>query len=201
MKKTAFCLDFDGTLTKQEVLPLLSKEVGIYEEMQALTNATINGFLEFESSFKLRVRLLRSIPIHDVQKIIRKVEIHKKLLSFLHSISGSVFIITGNLDVWLKAVVQDLNLHFFCSEAEVVNGELVGIKKIINKGSVINELKETFDRIVVVGEGMNDNSMFSQADIKIAFGAVHQPVQTIIENSDYIVYEEESLCRLLKMLL
>jgi phosphoserine phosphatase len=36
-KDIAVCLDLDGTLTKEEIFPILALELGIYEEMKLLT--------------------------------------------------------------------------------------------------------------------------------------------------------------------
>lgn len=57
--RTAYCFDLDGTLTRQELLPLIASSVGLEDEIEVLTQATIDGFLPFDKSFKLRVRLLR----------------------------------------------------------------------------------------------------------------------------------------------
>ena len=47
---------------------------------------------------------------------------------------------------------------------------------------------------------MNDVSMFEKSDLSIAYGGVHSPVETLIKLSNYVVYNEVSLCNLLKML-
>ena len=39
-----------------------------------------------------------------------------------------------------------------------------------------------------------------EADIAIAYGGVHDPVEKAIASSDYVVYRGDSLCNLLKML-
>ena len=54
---TAFCFDLDGVVTSQELLPLIAEELGYYEEIKALTDATIKGIIPFESSFRLRCRI------------------------------------------------------------------------------------------------------------------------------------------------
>ena len=49
-KKVAFCLDLDGTITREEILPWLARDLGLFEEMLALTEATIKGVIPFERS-------------------------------------------------------------------------------------------------------------------------------------------------------
>ena len=40
---TAYCFDLDGTLTQQELLPLIASSVGLEDEISVLTEATINA--------------------------------------------------------------------------------------------------------------------------------------------------------------
>ena len=79
---TAFCFDLDGTVTQDEVLPFLARNIGLFDEIDALTMATINGHIPFEKSFKLRVRLLSSIPISEVHRALKNISLHKMLTEF-----------------------------------------------------------------------------------------------------------------------
>ena len=47
---------------------------------------------------------------------------------------------------------------------------------------------------------MGDVLMFQESDVSIAFGGVHEPIETLMKVSDYLVYDEDSLCRLLNTL-
>ena len=40
--------------------------------------------------------------------------------------------------------------------------------------------------------------MFEKANIKIAYGGIHNPVNTLIKLSDYVVYNSKSLVELLE---
>ncbi len=57
MSPTIF-FDFDGTITRQEVLPLIAREIDMEDEIATLTRATMDGLLDFRKSFRLRCRLL-----------------------------------------------------------------------------------------------------------------------------------------------
>ena len=45
----------------------------LYDEISALTQATINGLIPFERSFKLRCKILSDVPVKKVQEIAQKV--------------------------------------------------------------------------------------------------------------------------------
>lgn len=199
MKNTAFCFDLDGTVTKQEILPLISKEAGIHEEISLLTQITLDGQIPFETSFKLRVKLLSTILISTVRKIVNKVVLDQNIANFIKKNPEHCYIVTGNLDVWIKELIEvELKCKSFSSIAQFEGDQLHGITKILNKGDAIQSLRSEYKNIVAIGDSMNDCSMFEKANIGIAFGGVHNPVDSLIKLSDYVVYDSTSLVKLLE---
>lgn len=198
--KTAYCFDLDGTVTRDEILPVLSKEIDLYEEMLALTEATIKGLIPFRRSFLLRCRLLSEIPVSKVQAIISKITLHEEIVKFIHKNRENCFIITGNLDVWVKPLADYLKCNFYHSQADVKNDKLIKVENVLYKPDALKKIKNNFNKIVAIGDGMGDVPMFEEADVKIAFGGVHPPIETLLKLSDFVTFDEKSLCRLLNTL-
>lgn len=199
--KTAFCFDMDGTLTKQEVLPLIARKVGIEPEISVLTKATIEGLLPFEQSFSLRVKLLAGYPIKLVNDIIDNMPVHELMLKFIQDNSDNCFVVTGNLDVWVDKYIKNIGCRYFCSEAKIENNMISGVKNTLKKSDAIKEIRNLgFDRVVAIGDGMNDMQMFEESDISIAFGGVHRPADSLIKISNYVTFSERGVWNILKML-
>lgn len=199
--KTAYCFDLDGTLTRQELLPLIASSIGIEDEISVLTEATINGVLSFDKSFKLRVRLLRDAKLEWIHSaLIEQVEFDQDILAFIARHPDQCFIVTGNLDVWVGPVLDQLGISSFTSIARMRDGKLDGIDHVLHKGDVVASLRNRFDRVVAVGDGMNDVPMFEAADWCIAFGGTHSPNHVLVKLSDFVINDGKSLCRLLSML-
>ncbi|OIQ33056.1 MAG: hypothetical protein BM555_04680 [Crocinitomix sp. MedPE-SWsnd] len=202
MKKVAFCFDLDGTVTSQEILPLISKEIGLHEEINLLTQITLKGLIPFQTSFKLRVKLLSQISITRVKNIVSGVALQQSIKEFIQNNSDDCYIVTGNLDVWVgDLITNELGCKYFSSEAEYEGDKLIDLKHILEKRSAISSLRDEYETIVTIGDSMNDCSMFELGDIGIAYGGVHEPVESLKKMSDYVVYDEQALSVLLNNLL
>ncbi|MCV9919374.1 HAD family phosphatase [Pseudomonas sp. BT-42-2] len=198
---TAYCFDLDGTLTRQELLPLIASSVGLEDEISVLTQATINGVLPFDKSFKLRVRLLRDARLDWIHAALaEQVEFDQHMLEFIRQRPEQCFVVTGNLDVWVRPILDRLGIQSFTSTAQLENGSLTGIAHVLHKGDAIASLRDRFDRVIAVGDGMNDVPMFEAANWRIAFGGTHTPNPLLVKLSDFVINDGKTLCRLLSML-
>ena len=199
--KTCFCFDLDGTVTRREILPAIASEIGLSEEMALLTSLTIRGLIPFETSFRLRCRILRDIPVSRVREIVADIPLDPLIEAFIRDNRERCAIITGNLDVWVRGMADRLGCRWFSSEGVVKDDRLESVHRAISKDHALRTFRDgSFDRVVAIGEGFNDIRMFEAADIGIGFGGVHAPVPEIVEASRYVVYRSTSLCRLLNTL-
>ena len=118
--RTAYCFDLDGTLTRQELLPLIARSVDLEDEISVLTEATIAGLIPFEKSFKLRVRLLRDAKLAWIHHVLEhEVDFQPELLRFIQARPDQCFVITGNLDIWVKPLRNKLGIQSFTSVAQL----------------------------------------------------------------------------------
>lgn len=200
MKDTAFVFDLDGTVTRQELLPIIATQLGVSSEMRLLTELTLNGSIPFEDSFRLRCAILKSVPISEVRSLVADVELDPDIVQFIAENQNRCFIATGNLDCWIEPIITRLGCKAFTSEAVVEGDELKAVHKVLRKNTAIQTLKDSFERVIAIGESVNDLPMFEVADVGIAFGGVHSPSDSIIRASSYVTYSGESLCRLLNTL-
>ncbi|HZK57780.1 MAG TPA: HAD-IB family phosphatase [Clostridia bacterium] len=200
-KRTFFAFDLDGTVTKQEILPIIAEELNIEDEMRLLTELTLNGTIGFDESFEFRVNILKKIPLSRIHEIISTIELDRDIENFIHKNKENCAIVTGNLDVWLTPLIQRLDCKFYSSKGYARGDRLIGLTEIIDKSKAISEIRKYADNVVSIGESANDIPMFAESDITVAFGGVHQPAMDIIQISDYVIYDGNTLCRLLNTFL
>lgn len=198
--EVVYCFDLDGTVTSAELLPLIARDTDLEDEIAALTYATISGSIPFETSFRLRCRMLADVPISRVQQIARGVPLDDDIVRFIQQRPRNCAIATGNLDVWVQPILDDLGCRVFTSTAVVVDDELVDVDTTLFKGDAVEALREDFPLVVAIGDGMNDVPMLEAADISVAFGGVHRPADAAREVADYVTTNGSGLCRLLTSL-
>lgn len=195
--KTAYCFGLEGTLTRTELMPVIAEEVDLREEFDALTMAMVGGILSFPRTLRLGCRLLQDVPLTRVQDIVASVPLHAAIADFINRIPEQCLVVTGHLDAWVRPLEERIRCDWHCSIASTDGQVVRGIEAMVDKGAVVRSLRQRFDRIVAIGDGMGDVPMFEEADVAVAFGATHDPIQTLVEYSTHVIYDEGALCRFL----
>lgn len=200
MKKLLFLFDLDSTVTTKEILPTISQKLGKEEEMRDLTEKTMLGEIPFKQSFLERIEILKDIPVSEVQDLIEKIPVNEKLVKFMNDNKDRCFIVTGNLDVWIKKLIKKIGMenNCYCSNALVLNDRIVDVPKVIDKSLVVDEINSDF---VAVGDGNNDAEMISKAKIGIGFGGVRTIAPAVLECASHAVYTEDKLVDFLETIL
>ncbi|MBR1759971.1 MAG: HAD family phosphatase [Schwartzia sp.] len=198
--RTVFAFDLDGTVTREETLPILAGELGLSEEMARLTRLTMDGRFAFSESFRLRFHILKEIPLATIQGIMDTVELDPVIADFIRARAEDCAIVTGNLDLWVEPILKKLGCRAFTSKSAWNEQEGLVLASVVDKGASVRALRREADRVIAVGEGANDIPMFEAADIAVSYGGVHRPVEAAIAASDYMARDADSLCGLLLML-
>ena len=199
MKPTLFAFDLDGTITTQEILPLLAAKLDLVEEFSLLTDLTVRGLVDFSASLKLRFHILRNLPLKTVQDIVRNVPLNPDIEVFIQTNKKCCRVVTGNVDCWIEPLIQRLGCEVFSSRSALHNGQLV-LTSILDKGEAMHALRKHAPRLVAIGESAGDVPMFEAADIGVAYAGVHEPAPVLLDVADHVMHDGASLCRLLERL-
>ena len=199
-RKPLFAFDLDSTVTRCELLPLLAREVGLEQEMAALTEACMQSGADFAPGFAARVELLRSIPLDRARRIAANVPLHEGIAAFLRRNAPRCRILTGNLDAWIEELIASLGMagRCLCSRAETDGDRLLGVADVLDKGRAAMELPRP---LVAIGDGSNDIPLLRAADLAIAFAGSRAPSQEVLRAADVAIDDERALCELLEQLI
>lgn len=198
---TKFIFDLDGTVTKQETLPIISKYFGIEAEIDKLTEETVKGNIPFIESFIRRVYILGQLPINEVSDLLETVDIYRKVGSFILQHNENYIIATGNLECWVDKLAKKVGCCCYCSDGIIEDNKVVKLTRILRKENLVERFKSEGEKVVFIGDGNNDVEAMRLADISIASGLTHMPAKGVLSIADYLVFSEEALCRQLNQLL
>lgn len=200
MSDYIFLFDLDSTITKKEILPTIAARIQKSDEMRELTEATMRGELPFKSSFLARVDILSVLPVSEVRKMVREIPLNEAVADFIRENSERCYVVTGNLDIWIKDLMKDLNLenHVYCSKADFMDDKITHVVSVIDKELTA---KQFVQPLVVIGDGDNDAGMAKIADISVGFGGVRNIAPSLLYNIDFAFYDDRRCAEFLRTLL
>ena len=177
-------MDVDGTLIAEEVIDLLGKEAGCEEEISQITSQAMRGELDFETSLRSRVALLKGLPISVFDTVFKSIHLSKNAQEFVSILQKKgilVGLVSGGFTPIVERLAESLGIYYFsANQLEVKDGFLTGklVGEIVT-GQVKNAILEEWrtelglprEKTIVIGDGANDLLMLKTAGHGIAFCA------------------------------
>jgi len=195
-------MDVDGTLLLEEVIDLLGREAGREEEISLITSRAMRGELDFETSLRERVALLKGLPDSVFDTVFNSIHLSpnaQKFISILQKNGILVGLVSGGFIPIVDRLAKSLGIaHFSANQLEVKDGLLTGklIGQIISpevKKETLEkwreELKLPQERTVAIGDGANDLLMLKSAGLGIAFCAkevLKQEIPNHVDKRDFL---------------
>ncbi len=192
-----YLFDLDSTITKEELLPRIGTLNGTSELLRKTTREAMLSNVSFSKSFLERIDLLSEIPLDEAQSIVETVPILEDLMNWIQSNNQCVYLVTGNLDIWLQKFLKKYKLKAFTSKAILKDGK-VCVTEILDKVQVLGNFAT--NEVVYVGDGSNDVEIMRNSDIGILTEIVHKAPTSLWDVADFAVKDEEALCKLLSRL-
>ncbi len=200
--------DFDSTLMDGETLEFFARELGIEEEIKAVTDKAMRGELDFFESLTQRVSQLKGLPVDKVDKICKSLPLMpgaKEVVKGLKDKGYTVVCFSGGFRNATTFFAEILGLdvefaNFLHSKEGVLTG-LVGGEMMFNdsKGQMLVRLQKllnvSVENTLVVGDGANDLSMFKHASKRVAFCA-----KPILKAQANIIIDDKDLTKILDYL-
>jgi len=187
--------DLDNVIIDGEGIDEIGKLINIEDQIAAITEQAMQGDIDFETSIKKRVGLLKGVATDDIRTLANEMPLMKgaeETVSSLKENGFDVAIISGSFDIIADTIkgkldVDNIFTNSLVEEDGILTGEVTGPLVSGSKLDVLSELIEekgyTLDECVAVGDGANDISMIESAKYGIAFNA--KPA--LKENADIIV--------------
>jgi len=203
--------DCDSTLSSIEGIDELARAKGpeIFSEVEALTNAAMNGEVPLDQVFARRLEIIRpdlAVCASVEQLYIDTVEPTAiATLNTLREQGWKIVILSGGF----KRLIEPLAAFLEIDRIEAVplnldeNGFYVSFDNSYpttyngGKPEVIRQLKEEFspEKIIMVGDGVSDLETKSEVDSFIGYGG-YTPREKVQAGADHFIYKLDELLAL-----
>ncbi len=177
-------LDVDSTLIRNEVIDLLADEVGLRDEVEAITHAAMAGELDFTTSLQRRVALFADVPVAALDRVYERVDLTPGARTFVRTLTRlgfKVALVSGGFERIVRRLADDVGVkRVAANRLEVVDGRLTGrlVGDVVDragKARVLEAFAADNDipmaQTVAIGDGANDLDILGVAGLGIAFNA------------------------------
>jgi len=176
--------DMDSTLIQGEAIDELADVAGIGDQVAQITQAGMQGKIDFKQSLTQRVALLKGLEEKVLSFVAQNLVLTEgadRVVHKLKQLGYKIGIISGGFEYFGKFLQKKLGLDYvFTNSLEIVDGKLTGkIKGDIIDGQKKAEILRTIAQVetislqqtIAVGDGANDLPMISIAGLGVAFNA------------------------------
>ncbi|MGN0909519.1 MAG: phosphoserine phosphatase SerB [Succinivibrio sp.] len=199
-KPGAIALDMDMTSVQIEGIDEIARRLGVYDEVAAITAGAMRGGLDFASSLRKRVAMLKggsASVIEDVRKIMTETGGLDALMKAADRGGWKKGICSGGFTQLICVLEKKYGLDMVrANTLEIEGGVLTGrvsgaITDARAKAQGVRDLIAMAGAIrensIVLGDGANDLMMMEEAGLGIAFHAkplVRDKAPSAINHSD-----------------
>ena len=177
-------MDVDGTLIAEEVIDLLGREAGCEAEISEITRKAMRGELDFETSLRARVALLKGLPISVFDTVFKSIHLSKNAQEFISILQKKgilLGLVSGGFTPIVERLAKSLGISYFtANQLEVKDGFLTGklvgeiVTGQVKKATLEKWRKElglSNERTIARGDGAKDLLTLKTAGHGIAFCA------------------------------
>ncbi|MCX2721916.1 phosphoserine phosphatase SerB [Roseibium salinum] len=184
-RKRLLIADMDSTMIRQECIDELAAELGLKDEISAITERAMRGEIEFEPALRERVALLAGLPLSAIDSVLsNRIQLMpggRTLVQTMKASGAYCSLVSGGFTSFSRAV-SDM-IGFDENQANILleeGGKLTGKvqEPILGRDAkrarleaLVAEIGLSLEETLAVGDGANDLAMLERAGCGVAYRA------------------------------
>lgn len=182
--KRMVVFDMDSTLIQSEVIDEFARELGVFSEVSAITEAAMRGKIGFDESLQQRVSKLKGLTTDQIDSVFKRIQLTPgadDLIRVLKNLGYKTALISGGFMNVAERLRDRLSIDYaYANVLELDRGRATGriIPPIVNaqrKADLLDVISQQerihLDQVIAIGDGANDLLMLERAGLGIAFNA------------------------------
>ncbi|GAJ30448.1 phosphoserine phosphatase SerB [Acidomonas methanolica] len=183
-RKAVLVADMDSTILVNETLDDLADLLGLGPEIRAITEASMNGELDFAAALHARVALLEGKPASRLEEVLNGLAVHDGAETLVHTMkahNARTALVSGGFTFFTRRVAERIGFdEHHGNELAVRNGILTGQlaapvlgpeTKLVQLERIAAERGVKRAATLATGDGANDLPMLRAAGLGIAYHA------------------------------
>jgi len=200
-KKKLLVADMDSTIIQCECIDELADFAGLKEKVSAITEAAMQGKLDFEQALRERVALLAGMEATTLETVYQErvtlMPGATALVKTMNANSANTVLVSGGFTYFTERVASLTGFQVNRGNIlDIKDGRLTGnvLDPIVDSTTKINSLIEFREKaglkpheVMAIGDGANDIPMIQEAGLGIAYHAkpaAAKAADIIIRHSD-----------------
>ncbi|NOS98268.1 MAG: phosphoserine phosphatase SerB [Methylotenera sp.] len=178
-------MDMDSTLINIECIDEIADMMNIKPQVSEITESAMRGEIDFATSLKKRVALLKGLPETALQRVIDEhLQANPGAHEWIAACRANnikTMVVSGGFTLFASHVKEMLGLDYaVANNLEIVGGKLTGNilgdivdaeRKAQELIKLRNHLGLTTSQTIAIGDGANDLKMLSAATVGVAYRA------------------------------
>ncbi|MBS1032471.1 phosphoserine phosphatase SerB [Gluconobacter cerinus] len=183
-RKAVLVADMDSTIVTGETLDEMAAALGVGEQVAAITRASMNGEIDFETSIEQRVALLAgksASVLEDVWKNVTLTDGAKELVQTMRKHNARTALVSGGFTWFTQRVAELCGFdENHGNILEITDGKMTGKlggpvlgpdAKLTHLEALTTERGVQLRAALTTGDGANDIPMLASAGLGLAFHA------------------------------
>ena len=181
-RKKLLIADMDSTIITSESLDQLAQLAGVGGAVEAITDRSIAGEIDFSEALIDRVKLLAGKPVELLEALLDKVVLNDGAVSLVQTMRANdskCYLVSGGFDFLLGYVSRLCGFHGYHGnhmliKENVITGEV--LRPILDRKAKAEYLIEYCTRLGIdisatasIGDGANNLEMLSHSGMGVAF--------------------------------